>query len=187
MALPSRAMASVLQAASTRDSCCGYECDRRRPEASHALRFFCACASGHQECLPQAGGRVRLKHESARDARNGLNISGNGEKYLCLERPVFDTHAFFLFVGSLHTRVHKRWPNVVAKRAGRQGLTKGSAIPACAVSNCGRAHTAARAGCSERGRKSKKRGGRHKTSSTRGDLSRCHRRKPVRPLRRPNR
>jgi len=33
---------------------------------------------------------VRLKHESARDARNDLNISGNGEKYLCLERPVFD-------------------------------------------------------------------------------------------------
>ena len=89
--------------------------------------------------------RCRLKHESARDARNGLNISGNGEKYLCLERPVFDTHAFFLFVGSLHTRVHKRWPNVVAKRAGRQGVTKGSAIPACAVSNCEIAHTAARA------------------------------------------
>ena len=129
---------------------------------------------------------MRLKHESARDARNGLNISGNGEKYLCLERPVFDTHAFFLFVGSLHTRVHKRWPNVVAKRAGRQGLTKGSAIPACAVSNAKlliprpARSFAARPEIPEAGRSPQ-------DVDYARTLSRCHRRKPVRPLRRPNR
>ena len=54
-------------------------------------------------------------------------------------------HTPFLFVGSLHTRGSNAGPTWWRSARGRQGVTKGSAIPACAVSNCEIAHTAARA------------------------------------------
>ena len=47
-----------------------------------------------------ASGQVLLLSKSARKRRE--NISGNGEKYLCLERPVFDTHAFFYLFVLIH-------------------------------------------------------------------------------------
>ena len=73
---------------------------------------------------------------------NGLSILET-VRICVLERPVFDTHAFFI-VGSI---THE-FTTTLAQRGGEaRGApgTKGSAIPACAVSNCEIAHTAARA------------------------------------------
>ena len=128
--------------------------ERSYRNSTLALRFFCRAPLDTRNACLRAG--VLFLSKSARKRRE--NISGNGEKYLCLERPVFDTHAFFLFVGSLHTRVHKRWPNVVAKRAGRQGLTKGLLSPRVR-SPTAKLLIPRPARCSQRGRKSPKRGG----------------------------
>ena len=116
--------------------------------------FFARAPLDTRNAGPQAAIGA-LKHVRARDARTEILYLETVRNICVLERPVFDTHAFFLFVGSLYTRVttlaQRSW-----WRSARGGpcLTKGSAIPACAVSNCEIAHTAARASGSQRGRKS---------------------------------
>ena len=63
--------------------------ERSYRNSTLALRDFCRAPLDTRNACLRAG----VLFLNARKRRE--NISGNGEKYLCLERPVFDTHAFF--------------------------------------------------------------------------------------------